>query len=200
MSTAEKHPGTLAVLHHDADWLDEHALPVARLRRIAMGGDTTSDGGRARLIRQHAALPGCRIVTLGGDEDGAGMWGLAYGFPLRPGQWWRDTVSSGIGSHATRRWLDGGFEVAELHVLPSLQGGGHGRALLAALVQARDGTVVLSTPDRDTRARRLYRRAGFGDLSTGFLFSGDPTAYAILGADLPLRLGAHGEAERTPQP
>ena len=177
----------------DARWLEESSVAVARLRRTAMGGDTTSDSARARLVRSHAAEPGCRAVSLevpGTGTHGSGhvLLGLAYGFPLRPGQWWRDTVAARLGADASRRWLEHGFELAELHVLPAQQGRGHGPALLGELLDGLTGTVVLSTPDRETRARSLYRRLGFADLATGTRFAGDPTTYALLGADLPLPL------------
>ena len=191
--------GPPRVRTRDARWLEESSVAVARLRRTAMGGDTTSDSARARLVRSHAAEPGCRAVSLevpdpdGGDGGtGTVLLGLAYGFPLRPGQWWRDTVAARLGAAASRRWLDDGFELAELHVLPAQQGRGHGPALLGALLDGVHGTVVLSTPDRETRARSLYRRLGFEDLATGTRFAGDPTAYALLGADLPLPLHPDG--------
>ena len=188
----------------DAAWLSRRSDVVARLRRVAMGGDTTSDSHRARLVRSHAGTPGCRAVALvldgwesrrpedaahGAAHDDEGLLiGLAYGFPLARGQWWRDTVARRLGAEATGRWLDGGFELAELHVLPAFQGDGLGPRLLAALLDGVDGTLVLSTPDRETRARALYRRLGFADLVTSVKFAGDPTAYALLGVDLPLPL------------
>jgi hypothetical protein len=44
---------------------------------------------------------------------------------------------------------------------------------------------VLSTPDNDTRAFRLYRRMGFVDLARNYLFPGDSRPFAVLGARLP---------------
>lgn len=190
------------VVVRDAAWLDREAEAVTRLRRVAMGGDTTSDAARARLVRTHAAAPGARAVSLEVDDpspDGSPgpphLVGLAYGFPLRPGQWWRDTVSARLGAPASRRWLDPGFELAELHVLPAFQGDGLGPELLAALLADLHGTLVLSTPDRESRARALYRRLGFEDLARAVRFAGDPTAYALLGADLPLPLRARDRAD-----
>jgi ribosomal protein S18 acetylase RimI-like enzyme len=47
--------------------------------------------------------------------------------------------------------------------------------------------MLLSTPDADTRAFRLYRRFGFTDLARNYLFPGDARPFAVLGARLPLR-------------
>jgi hypothetical protein len=48
--------------------------------------------------------------------------------------------------------------------------------------------VVLSTSNDETVARRMYRGAGFTDLLTGFRFEGVDPPYAIMGAELPLKL------------
>jgi ribosomal protein S18 acetylase RimI-like enzyme len=63
--------------------------------------------------------------------------------------------------------------------------------LLASL--ARDlphRAVLLSTPDADTRAFRLYRDVGFVDLARHYLFPGDSRPFAVLGARLPLQTAA----------
>jgi ribosomal protein S18 acetylase RimI-like enzyme len=46
--------------------------------------------------------------------------------------------------------------------------------------------MLLSTPDSDTRAFRLYRDLGFVDLRRDYLFPGDSRPFAVLGATLPL--------------
>ena len=98
----------------------------------------------------------------------------------------------------TEHWTSG-FEVAELHVLPSYQGKGIGRELLLRLTSGRpERTAVLSTADAESRARRLYRGVGFTDLLTGFRFSGGEPAYAVMGARLPLLAGS--AAPRSPRP
>jgi len=50
--------------------------------------------------------------------------------------------------------------------------------------------ALLSTPDSDTKAFRLYHADGFVDLARGYHFPGDVRPFAILGATLPLRPGA----------
>ena len=172
----------------DGGWLDRHALEVTVLRRTALGRDTTSDASRARLVRTHARTPGCRVTAV---HDAAGdLRAICYGFPLRPGQWWRDTVAGALGAPLAQRWLSDAVEVAELHVHPDDEGAGVGRAVLHAfLVDTGCSRVALSTHDAATRARAFYERAGFSVLRGGVTFPGDPQPYALLAADLPLDLG-----------
>lgn len=128
-----------------------------------------------------------------GQRDGSGpVLGFAYGFHGEPGQWWYDAVSSAltqvIGPALTARWLADGFEVAEVHVRKDQQRCGIGTRMLTALTKGRpERTALLSTPDRDSTARRLYRRMGFCDLLTGYSFPGGSPPYAVMGAVLPLR-------------
>ena len=85
------------------------------------------------------------------------------------------------------RWLRGAFELSELHVRPAYQGRGAGRALLRTLVdRLEQPAVLLSTPEGDTRAWRLYRSLGFTDLLRHHLFPGDARPFAVLGVRLPL--------------
>ena len=77
-----------------------------------------------------------------------------------------------------------------MHVHPDYQGRGIGRRMVPALLHPRlERTALLSTQDADTRARRLYRGLGFGDLVTGYRFPGTDPPYAVMGAALPLRPG-----------
>jgi hypothetical protein len=41
-------------------------------------------------------------------------------------------------------------------------------------------TAVLSTHDKESPARSLYRSAGFEDLLTGFVFPGSAEVYAVM--------------------
>jgi ribosomal protein S18 acetylase RimI-like enzyme len=142
---------------------------------------------RRDLITQHAGYVGFLAAGAFEPETDTGrsrLVGFGYGYPGRPGQWWHDVVAGALGREATKRWLNDGFELAELHVLPENQGHGLGRALLTDLfarVEARH--VVLSTPDTDSRARSLYRSFGFTDLRRGFRFPGSDEDYAIMGVD-----------------
>jgi ribosomal protein S18 acetylase RimI-like enzyme len=88
---------------------------------------------------------------------------------------------------AAADWLNEAFELSELHVLPEHQGRGIGRRLLTSLGnEIAHRSMLLSTPDADTRAFALYRRFGFVDLARHYLFPGDSRPFAVLGARLPL--------------
>jgi GNAT superfamily N-acetyltransferase len=169
----------------------------------AMAADPVLLPGRRDLMRRHASYPSFRALQARtGPASPAGLAspagpagpvvGFAYGFHGCRGQWWYDAVWNAmvrsIGAAATADWLSNCLEVAELHVLSSHQRGGLGTALLTTLTSGRsERTAVLSTPDRDTTARRLYRRMGFVELVTGYSFPGGSPPYLVMGADLPLR-------------
>jgi ribosomal protein S18 acetylase RimI-like enzyme len=153
--------------------------------------------GRRSIMAGHAAYPGFRALVVAEDDEfgeNRAPVGFGYGFHGTPGQWWHDTVARALaatrGPQAAAAWLDNTFEVAELHVAPGYQGSGIGSGLLFRLTSGRpERTAVLSTRDAETRARRLYRGVGFTDLLTSFSFypGGEPP-YAVMGAELPLRV------------
>jgi ribosomal protein S18 acetylase RimI-like enzyme len=124
------------------------------------------------------------------NDNGAGeqLVGFGYGYVVAPGQWWHDQVRAALDRRTAKRWLSSAFEVCELHVHPDHQSRGLGRELLHALVAGLPyPTALLSTPDADTKAFRLYHADGFVDLARGHHFPGDSRPFAILGARLPLR-------------
>ena len=140
---------------------------------------------RAVTARRHAANEGfaCRAAL----DDDTTLLGFGYGYTTRPGQWWHDLVCKAMAPEAAADWLAESFELSELHVLPEHQGRGIGRRLLASLVTGiPHRAMLLSTPDADTRAFRLYRHVGFVDLARHYLFPGDARPFAVLGARLPL--------------
>jgi GNAT superfamily N-acetyltransferase len=146
--------------------------------------------GRRAIMAGHTRYHGFRALAVADDGQPVGF---CYGFHGMAGQWWHDRVAGGIGAAhgqaAVRSWLSNCLEVAELHVLPDHQGRGIGTALLGALSTGRsERTALLSTPSTESPARRLYRTTGFTDLLTGFRFEGAEPPYAVMGADLPLRL------------
>jgi GNAT superfamily N-acetyltransferase len=146
--------------------------------------------GRRAIMAGHVAYPGFRAIAAASGRD---LAGFCYGFHGAVGQWWHDRVSAALtvadGAAAARTWLANCLEVAELHVRPVYQGDGIGAALLDAVARGRpERTAVLSTQDIDSSARRLYRGTGFTDLLTAFRFDGFEPPYAIMGAELPLRM------------
>ena len=145
---------------------------------------------RAVSARKHVSYDGfaCRAALL---DDGT-LVGFAYGYTTKPGQWWHDLVRNAVTPEDARDWLFDAFELSELHVLPEYHGIGIGRRLLTSLAGGiPHAAMLLSTPDHDTRAFRLYRDTGFVDLARNYLFPGDARPFAVLGARLPLRDGAH---------
>ena len=143
---------------------------------------------RAVSARRHVSIEGfsCRAAVL---EDGS-LVGFGYGYTTMPGQWWHDLVRRALDREAANAWLVDAFELSELHVLPQYHGIGIGRRLLTSLAAGIPHTsMLLSTPDSDTRAFRLYRDTGFIDLARNYLFPGDSRPFAVLGARLPLRDG-----------
>lgn len=114
------------------------------------------------------------------------MLAFGYGYTSLPGQWWHDLVKRAIGRSQAGPWLGSAFELSELHVLPEAQGHGLGERVLRSLVQdLPHETIVLSTPEGENRAWRLYRRLGFVDLARRHTFPGDHRPFAVLGAELP---------------
>ncbi|MFI6596847.1 GNAT family N-acetyltransferase [Nonomuraea sp. NPDC050536] len=117
--------------------------------------------------------------------------GFAYGFHGAHGQWWHDVVFRALdaqnGRNVAEAWLGDAFELAEIHVHPDYQGKGVGRAMIRTLCAGRrERSGVLSTHDRPTAARHLYRTLGFQDLLSRFVFPGGHEDYAIVGRPLPL--------------
>jgi ribosomal protein S18 acetylase RimI-like enzyme len=181
---------------------------LTRIYALAMDAPAAELPGRAAIMERHATYPAFRAVVAaipagpasGPDQDtGAaegrrGAIGFAYGFHGSAGQWWHDVVRQSVaaqhGSDTAGRWLGDSFEFAEVHVRPVYQGRGTGRAMMHRLAAGRpERTAVLSTPDGQTRARRLYYSLGFADLLPAFVFPGAGPPYAIMGAVLPLRDG-----------
>lgn len=152
----------------------------------AMGYPPSAGIQRAVTAKRHTSHHGfsCRAALL---DDGT-LVGFGYGYTTTPGQWWHDLVRKALDKEQARTWLTNAFELSELHVLPEFQGSGTGRALLTDMAASlTHDAVLLSTPDIDTRAFRLYRRLGFTDLRRHYLFPGDLRPFAVLGARLPLQ-------------
>lgn len=149
----------------------------------AMNYNSSAGAHRGVTTRWHTGHEGfaCRAAL---TPDNV-LVGFGYGYTTKPGQWWHDLVRRAISPQT--QWLEDAFELSEIHVLPDYQGTGIGRELLVSLTaDLPHRHVLLSTPDRDTRAFRLYRHLGFVDLARDYLFPGDARPFAVLGARLPL--------------
>lgn len=160
---------------------------------IAMNYPTYAGAQRSVTARGHTGNDGfaCRAAVL---TDGR-LVGFGYGYTSAPGQWWHDLVRRAVSRQTADLWLGDAFELSEMHVLPAYQGIGVGRRLLTSLAgELAHRAMLLSTPDADTRAFRLYRSLGFVDLARGHRFPGDARPFAILGATLPLHAAAPDDA------
>lgn len=139
---------------------------------------------RGRAMRGQLSYPAF-AARAALDPNGV-LLGFCYGYTSEPGQWWHDLVRRAISRPVARHWLDAAFELSELHVRPEAQGHGLGQALLTSLGPGlTQHAMLLSTPEGDTRAFRLYRRMGFVDLARKHLFPGDGRPFAVLGRALP---------------
>jgi GNAT superfamily N-acetyltransferase len=137
---------------------------------------------RRGILLSHLDRRSLRAVAALEDEQ---LIGIAYGYVGERGQWWHDQVAASLTPQQQATWLQDAFEVCELHVRPERQGIGLGRHLLDTLLADTDSpTAVLTTPDRQTRARRFYRAGGWQDLVRGLRFPGDPRSFAVLGKSL----------------
>lgn len=144
---------------------------------------------RAVTARRHVHNAGfaCRAAVLDDGTESGTLIGFGYGYTTAPGQWWHDLVRKALTEDAAADWLADAFELSELHMAPAYQGNGVGRRVLLELAAGLPhATLLLSTPDADTRAFRMYRRLGFQDLRRRYLFPGDARPFAVLGVRLPL--------------
>ncbi|SHG60729.1 Acetyltransferase (GNAT) family protein [Jatrophihabitans endophyticus] len=186
MRSAERQPTTgVRVVPWTGDQFGDRVDEAMAIYVAAMGYPEYTGAQRAVSARKHVAHEGfaCRAALLPDDT----LVGFAYGYTTAPGQWWHDLVRRALAREHNTEWLDDAFELSELHVLPEHQGAGLGREVLLSLAGSlAHRAVLLSTPDSDTRAFRMYRSLGFVDLARNYLFPGDARPFAVLGASLPL--------------
>lgn len=150
----------------------------------AMRYPENSGAGRRSVWVEHSQRRGFRAVLA---EQGDTAIGLCYGYTGMPQQWWHSEVRRGLSDAAADSWLSDYRELTELHVRPDRQGAGLGEAMLRLMLAgAPERRVLLSTPEGENRAWRLYRRLGFQDVLRFFMFTGDPRPFAVLGRSLPL--------------
>ena len=168
------------ILRVDAEWMREHLRETLEIYGEAMGYPASVVEARYGHAASHTTRMGFEAVAAF-DPAGA-LIGFGYGYTTRPGQWWYDQVADALGRARSRQWLRDTFELCEFHVRPDQQGMGVGRNLLRTLLGGvAHPHVVLSTPDSDTRAFRLYRSESFVDLMRSHYFPGDTRPFAILG-------------------
>jgi ribosomal protein S18 acetylase RimI-like enzyme len=167
----------------DAEGFRALVVTAAQIYGEAMARPPELVVQRREIMQSHVHRDGFAAVLA---RTGGEPVGFGYGYRGRAGEWWHDIVAKALGREASREWLVDAFELAELHLLPAHHGHGAGRAMLTALLAEAGGrTVVLSTHDKESPARLLYRSAGFVDLLTGFVFPGSAEVYAVMGRRQP---------------
>ncbi|MGB8651603.1 MAG: GNAT family N-acetyltransferase [Mycobacteriales bacterium] len=173
---------TPVLVEWDRATLSARADDVLDVYAEAMEVPRATARSRRSVLNGHLDRPGLSAVAA---LDGDRLVAIAYGYLGAPGQWWHDHVRAAMDPALAESWLRYAFEVCELHVRPAYQGTGLGRAVLAALLATTSAdTAVLTTPDRETRARRFYRIGGWVDLVRDLRFPGDPRGFAVLGLEL----------------
>ncbi len=167
--TAEEFAGR----RHEAADVFAAALGFGPLEPRVMGFAAVSLG--------HVTRPGFRAFgALSGDR----LIGFSEGYTGAPGQWWYDVVAAHLSPGDRARWLDGCFELVELHVHPDFQRRGLGGRLHDLLLEGLpQPTAVLSTRRAETSAMTLYRRRGWAVVLDRLLFPGNRTPFRILGLD-----------------
>ncbi len=135
-------------------------------------------------IRRHAEHGGFR--AFGALTPRNRLVGFSYGYTSQPGLWWREQISRPMSEAQREYWLGDAFELAELHVHPSVQGFGFGSRLHDAVMHGlAHRTAVLSVMHRSERARQLYTRRDWQTLIEDLRFPTDPgTPFSVLGLAL----------------
>lgn len=185
--TAPHGAGPPTVLPLDAERFAAALPDLLAIYAAAMGYDRAAAAARSPLWLDHSQRAGFRcVIAVSPAVEGSELAGFAYGYHGAAGQWWFGEVARGLGSPCHPALQDY-FELTELHVRPALQGRQTGERLLRALLEpVTSRAVLLSTPEGENRAWRLYRRLGFTDVLRNFLFRGDGRPFAVLGRPLPL--------------
>lgn len=164
-----------------ASRLDE-ALAV---QALAFGLTDEEVAIRRQIVVRHTTYPGVR--AFGAVNARGRLVGFTYGMPNDRSHWWSTVIEPYLVRSGHGDWLDDVFGVTELHVLPTHQARGLGRALILRLTEGvPEPRSILSAIDEPSRARRLYRSLGYRDLARQVHFPGAPSPYAVMGARLPL--------------
>lgn len=177
-------PGHLEVRRLDAAAFQGRLRELIGIYLTAMRYPSELAGARLALWEEHSRRSGFDCVVVVGQDEA--IVGLAYGYRAAPGQWWYSEVRRGVSSQMLPMLSDF-FELTELHVHPAWQGRRIGETLLRRLADDRpERHILLSTPEGENRAWRLYRRLGFIDVLRNYRFTGDPRPFGVLGRELPL--------------
>ena len=168
-------------------WLRDHMHEALTIYGLAMGYDAAVVAGRYGYAIQHTDRPGFRAV--GAFETTR----TASSSSASATATWSSPGSGGT-TRSAPRWTGGRrrsgcpapSRSASCTSTPTTRArawaGGCCTPCVAGLPHP---AALLSTPDADTKAFRLYHADGFVDLARGYHFPGDARPFAILGARLP---------------
>ncbi|NEC90801.1 GNAT family N-acetyltransferase [Streptomyces sp. SID12501] len=161
----------------------DEALAV---QAVAFGLGADEVAVRRQIVLRHLTYPGA--CALGATTSGGRLAGFVYGMPNDRAHWWSTVVEPYLRRQGHDAWLDDSFVITELHVHPTFQNIGVGRALISTITDAAaEPRSILSAIDTDSPARGLYHSLGYEDLARQVLFPSAPKPYAVMGAPLPLR-------------
>src|ERR1700760_3642388 len=148
-------PKVATVVSWSGPQLSARVKEAMGIYTLAMNYNHSAGTQRGVTTRWHTEYEGfaCQAALTADNV----LVGFGYGYTTKPGQWWHDLVRRGGAPQHTDLLIEA-FELSEIHVLPDYQGTGIGRELLTTLAAGiQHRAMLLSTPDRDTRAFRLYR-------------------------------------------
>ncbi len=164
----------------------ERLLPVYRAAFAAppYRRDAVQTRAFADTLARHAEHRDFQCC-LAREASGGRILGFSYGYSGEAGQWWHDVVAGAMRQELVESWLNGGFELAELAVLPDVQGRGLGGRLHDTLLDGQTNrTALLSTIEHDTPALHLYRKRGWIELLPRVMFPNVTDPYLVMGIDL----------------
>jgi ribosomal protein S18 acetylase RimI-like enzyme len=119
------------------------------------------------------------------DSNTGLLAGFAYGYTGEEGQWWHDLVTRTMEPEMAREWMSDMFEVAEVAVLPAMQGYGYGGRIHDTLLTGLPHhTATLSTYQEKTTGLKMYEKRGWVTLLPNFVFPGYEEPYRIMGKHL----------------
>ncbi|MFI9603814.1 GNAT family N-acetyltransferase [Streptomyces sp. NPDC052043] len=166
--------------------LSVHVDEALAVQAVAFGLGADEVAVRRQIVLRHMTCRGAR--AFGATTADGRLVGFVYGMPNDRAHWWSTVVEPYLRARGHGDWLDDSFVITELHVHPSHQNRGIGRALITTITDgASEPRSILSAIDTDSPARGLYHSLGYEDLARQVLFPSAPKPYAVMGAPLPLR-------------
>ncbi|MCW5254442.1 MULTISPECIES: GNAT family N-acetyltransferase [unclassified Streptomyces] len=176
--------------------LSAHVDEALAVQAAAFGLGPDEVAVRRQIVLRHMSYRDARAL---GATVGGRLVGFVYGMPNDRVQWWSTVVEPYLRAQGNGDWLDDSFVITELHVHPSHQKRGLGRALITRITDAAtQPRSILSAIDTESPARHLYRSLGYQDLARRVLFPSAPKPYAVMGAPLPLLRPAPGHRDAAP--